>query len=190
MSNEETVKEPALEARPAGPCAMVIFGAGGDLTKRLVVPALHNLASGNLLPKNFALIGVDLADLTVDQWRDNLNSMMQSFLAGGGEFQPKSIDHDAWQDLLDKMSYLRGDFADDATFKKLGDLLQKAEDERHTGGNVLFYLAIADRFFGPVVDKSGGAGLTDEQGGKRWGPVIIEKPFGPSLESPKALNAR
>jgi glucose-6-phosphate 1-dehydrogenase len=190
MSNEKAAEDQALEAKPAGPCAMVIFGAGGDLTKRLVVPALYNLAIGNLLPKNFALIGVDLADLTVDQWRDNLNAMMQSFLAGGGEFQPKSINHDAWQDLLDKMSYLRGDFADDATFKKLGDLLQKAEGEHHTGGNVLFYLAIADRFFGPVVDKIAGAGLTDEQGGKRWRHVIIEKPFGHSLESAKALNAR
>jgi glucose-6-phosphate 1-dehydrogenase len=190
MSNEETVGQPALEARPAGPCAMVIFGAGGDLTKRLVVPALYNLATGNLLPKNFALIGVDIADLTADQWRDNLNNMMQSFLAGGGEFRPKSIDHDAWQALLDQMSYLRGDFADDATFKKLGDLLQKAEDERHTGGNVLFYLAIADRFFGPVVDKIAAAGLVDEGGGKRWRHVIIEKPFGHSLESAKALNAR
>jgi glucose-6-phosphate 1-dehydrogenase len=190
MSNEGTVGERALEARPAGPCAMVIFGAGGDLTKRLVVPALYNLAIGNLLPKNFVLIGVDIADLTADQWRDNLNNMMQSFLAGGGEFQPKSIDHDTWEALLDKMSYLRGDFADDATFKKLGDLLQKAEDERHTGGNILFYLAIADRFFGPVVDKIAAAGLVDEEGGKRWRHVIIEKPFGHSLASAKALNVR
>ena len=190
MSNDGTVEEMALEAKPAGPCTMVIFGAGGDLTKRLVVPALYNLATGNLLPKDFALIGVDIADLTADQWRDNLNNMMQSFLAGGGEFQPKSIDHDAWGSLLDKMSYLRGDFADDATFKKLGELLKKTEDERHTGGNVLFYLAIADRFFGPVVDKIAAAGLVDEGGGKRWRRIIIEKPFGHSLESAKALNAR
>src|ERR1700723_1240691 len=190
MSNEGTVGERALEARPAGPCAMVIFGAGGDLTKRLVIPALYNLAIGNLLPMNFVLIGVDIADLTADQWRDNLNNMMQSFLAGGGEFQPKLIDHDVWEALLNKMSYLRGDFADDATFKKLGDLLQKAEDQRHTGGNVLFYLAIADRFFGPGGDKMAAAGLVNEEGGKRWGHVIIEKPFGHSLASPKTLNVR
>jgi glucose-6-phosphate 1-dehydrogenase len=190
MSNEGIVGERALEARPAGPCAMVIFGAGGDLTKRLVIPALYNLAIGNLLPMNFVLIGVDIADLTADQWRDNLNNMMQSFLAGGGEFQPKLIDHDVWEALLNKMSYLRGDFADDTTFKKLGDLLQKAEDQRHTGGNVLFYLAIADRFFGPVVDKIAAAGLVNEEGGKRWRHVIIEKPFGHSLASAKALNVR
>jgi glucose-6-phosphate 1-dehydrogenase len=194
MSNEQSVKdrvmEPAPEAKPAGPCAMVIFGAGGDLTKRLVVPALYNLATSKLLPKDFALLGVDVADLTTDQWRENLDKMMQSFLKGGGEFTPQSIDHSAWDWLLGKMSYLRGDFADDATFKQLGDLLQKTEGDHHTGGNVLFYLAVADRFFGPVVDKIAAAGLADEQDGKRWRRVIVEKPFGHSLESAKALNQR
>ena len=71
MSNEKTVEgrmmKPAPEAKPGGPCAMVIFGAGGDLTKRLVVPALYNLATSKLLPKNFALIGVDIADLSVQK---------------------------------------------------------------------------------------------------------------------------
>jgi glucose-6-phosphate 1-dehydrogenase len=194
MSNEESIKrramEPAPEAKSAGPCAMVIFGAGGDLTKRLVVPALYNLATSKLLPKDFALIGVDIADLTTDQWRENLRNMMQSFLAGGGEFTPESIDRSTWDWLLGNMSYLRGDFADDSTFKKLGDLLQKAEDDRHTGGNVLFYLAVADRFFGPLVDKIAGAGLANEKDGKRWRHVIVEKPFGHSLESAKALNQR
>src|ERR1700761_2880525 len=164
MSNEESVKgramEPAPEAKPAGPCAMVIFGAGGDLTKRLVVPALYNLATSKLLPQNFTLIGVDLADLTTEQWRKNLSDMMESFLKGGGEFTPQSIDHGAWDWLLGKMNYLRGDFGDDATFKKLGDLLQKSEGD--TAGNALFYLAVADRFFGPVVDKIASAGLADE----------------------------
>jgi glucose-6-phosphate 1-dehydrogenase len=194
MSNEGSVKggvvEPAPEAKPAGPCAMVIFGAGGDLTKRLVVPALYNLTTNKLLPENFALIGVDIADLTTDQWRDNLSKMMQSFLVGGAEFTPESIDRNAWDWLLGKMNYLRGDFADDATFKKLGDLLQKAGDNGQTDGNVLFYLAVADRFFGPVVDKIAGAGLANEQDSKRWRRVIIEKPFGHSLESARALNQR
>jgi glucose-6-phosphate 1-dehydrogenase len=194
MSNEGSIEshvmEPALEAKPAGPCAMAIFGAGGDLTKRLVVPALYNLVTSKLLPESFTLIGVDIADLTTDQWRENLDTMMRSFLAGGAEFKADSIDRSAWDWLLDKMSYLRGDFADDATFKKLGELLQKAEGDRNSGGNVLFYLAVADRFFGPVVDKIAGAGLTNEQNGKRWRRVIVEKPFGHDVESAKALNLR
>ncbi|HTV70223.1 MAG TPA: glucose-6-phosphate dehydrogenase, partial [Rhizobiaceae bacterium] len=47
------------ETKPAGPCTMVIYGAAGDLTKRLVVPALYNLAASKLLPNEFAVVGVD-----------------------------------------------------------------------------------------------------------------------------------
>ena len=71
MSNEESVKdrvmEPTQDAEPAGPCAMVIFGAGGDLTKRLVVPALYNLARSGQLSEGFQLVGVDLAPLARDR---------------------------------------------------------------------------------------------------------------------------
>jgi glucose-6-phosphate 1-dehydrogenase len=88
------------------------------------------------------------------------------------------------------MSYLPGDFANDATFRTLGEVLLKTERDSHTGGNVLFYLAIADRFFGPVVDEIAAAGLADEQDGKRWRRFIIEKPFGHSLDTANALNER
>jgi glucose-6-phosphate 1-dehydrogenase len=176
-------------AKPAGSCAMVIFGAGGDLTKRLVVPALYNLATGGLLPKEFALIGVDIADLTTDQWRQHLTDMMQSFLAGGGEFQPELIDTDTWNSLLARTTYLRGDFGQGTTYAKLGELLQTAERDHGTAGNVLFYLAIADRFFGPVAERIAAVGLADEQGGKRWRRLIVEKPFGHDVASARVLNA-
>src|ERR1700758_3654180 len=71
---------PRHEAKPADPCAMVIFGAAGDLTKRLLVPALYNLATTGLLPQPFALIGVDLADLDAASWRDSLHGMLESFV--------------------------------------------------------------------------------------------------------------
>jgi len=186
MQNEAT----APQAKPAGPCAMVIFGAAGDLTKRLVVPALYNLMKGKLLPEKFALIGVDHNDRTTEQWRQELSEMMQSFLKGGGEFQPKSIDSDAWNALLSKMTFFKGDFDDAATFTKLGQLLDKTEHDKATGGNVLFYLAVADRFFGPVAEQIAKAGLADEQGGKRWRHIIVEKPFGHDVDSAKALNAQ
>jgi glucose-6-phosphate 1-dehydrogenase len=186
MKNDAT----APQAKPAGPCAMVIFGAAGDLTKRLVIPALYNLTKGKLLPEKFALIGVDHNDRTTDDWRKDLSDMMQSFLSGGGEFQPKSIDADAWKTLLAQMTFFKGDFDDAATFTKLGQLLDKTEHDQGTGGNVLFYLAVADRFFGPVAEQIAKAGLADEAGGKRWRHIIVEKPFGHDVESAKALNAR
>src|ERR1700733_1486461 len=84
---KDMTRADTLAAQPAGPCAMVIFGAGGDLTRRLVTPALYNLMASRLLPGNFALIGVDIADLSTEQWRQRLTDMMQELLAGGGEFQ-------------------------------------------------------------------------------------------------------
>jgi glucose-6-phosphate 1-dehydrogenase len=190
MANDSTASADTPQAKPAGPCAMVIFGAGGDLTKRLVVPALYNLATGKLLPDDFVLIGVDIADLSTDQWRQHLSEMMQSFTAGGGEFKPDAIEAEIWNPLLAGMTYLKGDFANDATFAKLGELLQAAEGDHHTGGNVLFYLAVADRFFGPIAEKIAAAGLADEQDGKRWRRIVVEKPFGHDIVSAKALNAR
>ena len=141
----------AVQAQSAGPCAMVIFGAAGDLTKRLVVPALYNLAVGRLLPENFALIGVDAADITTDQWRQHLSGMMHSFLGGEGEFKPISIDNGIWNALLARMSYLKGDFGQDRTFAQLDTMLEQAEKDHRTGGNALFYLAVPDRFFGPFT---------------------------------------
>jgi glucose-6-phosphate 1-dehydrogenase len=181
----------APQAKPAGPCAMAIFGAGGDLTRRLVVPALYNLTTGGLLPKEFALIGVDIADLTTDQWRQRLTDMLSSFLAGGGQQrQPDSINRDAWDFLLARMTYLQGDFGRDATYAELRDLLQATERNHGTAGNVLFYLAVADRFFGPAAEKIAAAGLAGEQDGKRWRRVIVEKPFGHDVASAQVLNAQ
>jgi glucose-6-phosphate 1-dehydrogenase len=190
MARDQAAPDSAPQAKPAGPCAMVIFGAAGDLTKRLVVPALYNLAKGKLLPENFALIGVDHNECTSDQWRQSLSEMMQSFLAGGGEFQPKSIDADTWNGLLAKMTFFQGDFNEAATFTKLSGVLDKIERDQGTGGNVLFYLAVSDRFFGPVAEQVAKAGLADEADGKRWRHIIVEKPFGHDVESAKALNAR
>jgi glucose-6-phosphate 1-dehydrogenase len=185
---DDTTLAQTPEAKPAGPCAMVIFGAGGDLTKRLVVPALYNLAVGRLLPEQFALIGIDIADLHTEDWRAHLGQMMQNFSKGGGEFQAKAIDTTIWTRLTERMTYLRGNFSEDATFIALGKLLDQVEAERRTEGNVLFYLAVADRFFALIAEKLAEAKLLDQSDG--WRRVIVEKPFGHDLQSAKALNGR
>src|SRR6201992_385268 len=82
----------------APPCAMVIFGAAGDLTKRLVVPALYNLVNAKRLSDGFRIIGVDLVAKSADDWRQDLTAMMNEFVAkGGGEFQADHIDQTAWR---------------------------------------------------------------------------------------------
>ena len=88
---------PRREAKAADPCALVIFGATGDLTKRLVVPALYNLSRSKVLPEQFALIGVARSDGTAESWRERLYDMLKSFVGhAGAEFNTDHIDEDAW----------------------------------------------------------------------------------------------
>src|SRR5277367_6352096 len=173
----------------APPCAVVIFGAAGDLTKRLVVPALYNLVEDKRLPDGFQLVGVDLAAKSTEEWRQGLTEMMNEFVTkGGGEFEADHIDETSWRWLTSRMSYLQGDLNDPGMYQRLGKHLAELEKSSGTGGNCLFYLAVADRFFKIVVAGLGAAGLTTEPEGQ-WRRVVIEKPFGHDLASAKALNA-
>jgi glucose-6-phosphate 1-dehydrogenase len=170
---------PGLQAPAA---TLVIFGAGGDLTKRLVVPALYHLVQAGKLADQFAIIGVDHNDQTTEDWRQSLTKTTQSFSAGA------SVDAQAWAWLAQRMHYMTGDFTEPETFGRLKTLLAKQQEQQNTG-NVLFYLATADRFFGPVIEQLGQAGLT-QQTEEAWRRVIVEKPFGHDLASAEALNAQ
>ena len=169
---------------PAPACTMVIFGAGGDLTKRLIMPALYNLSFAHMLPDDFRVIGVDRTDLDDDGWRKQLTDMINSFVGKpDAEFSADSIDAKAWQWLMGRLHYRRGDFNQPETFHGIAGALD-------AGTNWLFYLAIADRFFGPVVEKLGEAGLVKQEQGGPWRRVVVEKPFGHDLASALALNAQ
>jgi glucose-6-phosphate 1-dehydrogenase len=167
---------------------MVIFGAAGDLTKRLVVPALYNLVGARRLPEEFRIVGLDLASKTTEEWRNGLTKTMQEFVGTDGESALDQIDETAWKWLTERMSYVQGDLGDAQTYKRLDDHLIELDKAAGTSGNRLFYLAIADRFFSVAVDGLGAAGLLAEKDGQ-WRRVIIEKPFGHDLGSAKALNA-
>jgi glucose-6-phosphate 1-dehydrogenase len=203
--NQPTRKPPAAQmvdsparrqASPADPCAMVIFGAGGDLTKRLVMPALYNLSRTKVLPEKFALIGVDLADGTAESWRNHLYDMLKSFVGNAAaEFDPDAIDEAAWKRLAVKMSYVQGDLTKPEPYERIRGMLGEAEKTHGTQGNVIFYLAVVDRLFGTVVEQLGKAKLTNQDQGedrepRYWRRVVIEKPFGHSLDSARELNAR
>src|SRR6266851_8798917 len=108
------------QAKPADPCALVIFGATGDLTKRLVVPALYNLLRTKLLPEEFVLIGVARGAGTAESWRDGLYAMLKSFVRSrGAEFDVDAIDEAVWQRLTKKMVYVQGDLAKPELYDKL-----------------------------------------------------------------------
>jgi glucose-6-phosphate 1-dehydrogenase len=185
---------PRRQAKPADPCAMVVFGATGDLTKRLVIPALYNLSRTKVLPERFALIGVARAEGTAESWRDQLYDTLKSFVGNTTtEFDVEQIDKAAWKRLAEKMVYVRGDLNKQELYDKLRSALEEADKAHGTQGNAIFYLAVADRLFDSVVQQLGKAKLTDQaedENGKRrfWRRVVVEKPFGHSLDSARQLN--
>jgi len=186
--------EPRHKLKPANPCAMVLFGATGDLAKRLVIPALYNLSASGVLPDNFALIGVARGE-DLESWRKLLRDMLTELVADkSGTFEADHIDEKAWKRLSDRMSFVQGDVTVPGLYKDVAAALEEADRAHHTQGNALFYLAVTHLLFGTVVRNLGNAGLVDQppEGSgepRRWRRVVIEKPFGFDLASARALNA-
>jgi glucose-6-phosphate 1-dehydrogenase len=167
--------------KAAPPCTIFVFGAVGDLTKRLLMPAIYNLASGKLLDDKVKIVGLDHNDRSVDSWRTELNDALQSFTkTPGAEFHPDKIDQATWGWIARRLEYTVFDFTNAADYQKL--------KERFPGGNAIFYLAVAPRFFGTIAEQLGKAGLLAESDGA-FRRLAIEKPFGSDLPSAQALNA-
>ena len=168
------------QPEPAEPCAIAIFGAAGDLTKRLLMPALYNLAKSGLLPKEFAIIGVAHTDLSSDEFRDQMSQDIK-------EFATQEVDSKVWNQIESRLDYLQADFEDPNTYQQLQSKLSKVDSEKGTNGNYLFYLATSPSFFRAIVEGLGKAKLT-EQSDEQWRRIIIEKPFGQDLDSARSLN--
>jgi glucose-6-phosphate 1-dehydrogenase len=163
--------------KAAGPCVMVLFGAAGDLTKRKLIPSLFNLVKVKLLPREFAVLGVSVDDLTLEQFRSQVTGFLPTEERGT----------EAWQWFTERLFYQRGEFADPNTYTTMLAQLAAFDRERQTGGNYMFYLATSPKFFGQIVGHLGATGLSRQEDG-HWRRVIIEKPFGNDLASAKALN--
>ena len=165
--------------KAAGSCAMIIFGASGDLTMRKLIPSLFNLAKAGLLPKSFVVVGAAHDEMTEDQFRAQVTQFLSASDRQG----------EVWEWFSQRLRYHRGSFDDPAMFTALSAELKKADADFGTAGNYLFYLATAPKFFAPIVEQLGTARLSDEDQG-HWRRVVIEKPFGTDLESAKSLNRR
>jgi glucose-6-phosphate 1-dehydrogenase len=180
--------------RPAAPdpCLMVIFGANGDLTSRLVVPALYNMRKSGLLSENFAVIGVNHGTDSDAIWKRNLRKSMDSYVANSSsEASLNKIDEEAWAWLTKRMTNVLGEFGDNDTYARLAVAMDAVGAKNRTAGNALFYLATPERFFGDVIEHLKKADLLEEDTANAgWRRVVIEKPFGHDLPSAIALNAR
>jgi glucose-6-phosphate 1-dehydrogenase len=164
---------------PSSPCVMVVFGASGDLTARLLVPALYNLACDNLLDERFALLGTAREPLTTEQFRERMSNSIKLF------HTREELDQAAWERLVRRFYYVPGDFRDREAFQKLKVEVAKLGKQHNTRGNVLFYLATAPGFFGTICTSLHQFGFKDGPGWKR---ILIEKPFGTDLKSARQLN--
>ena len=181
---------PMLDDQPSGltrassapPCCFVIFGAGGDLTRRLLMPALYNLRLAGLLDEGFSILGVDAREMDDGAFQDVLRETMQHFVSERRAESATSLDAACWDWMRERLHYLKGDFADPATFAQIRTRVGE-------GTNAIFYFATAARFFEDLSTQLANAGLTHE-GETFFRRVVVEKPFGHDAASAKSLNNR
>jgi glucose-6-phosphate 1-dehydrogenase len=170
---------PTGESTPGERCLLVIFGASGDLTKRLLMPALYNLAGDGLLPEQFALVGIAMSEWTTDEFRARMSNDIKTFNTH------KDFDQAVWDKLCARLYYMSGMFGDEAAFKRLYELVTQLDAKYQCGGNVVIYLATPPSVFGLISGNLDKAGFKKMPGWKR---IIVEKPFGHDLPSAQELN--
>ncbi len=162
-------------ARTPQPCALVIFGATGDLAARKIVPALYNLALQRLLPAAFAVVGAARATLTNEQFRESLHADLVKFS------RTKPINEDVWRSFAENVQYVST--RDGEGYEILRHTLADLDVRAGTNGNRLFYLATPPSAYGPIVDQLKEHRLTENVNAR----VVIEKPFGHDLASAVSL---
>jgi len=167
-------------------CTLVIFGGGGDLSRRKLIPAIYYLAEQKLLPDGFALLAVAREPGDDASYRKLMREAM------GSSDEIRKVDEAVWQWLCERTHYTCGEFAEDATYASVGKRLDEIESGvEDCDRNRLFYLAIPPSVFEMTVrhlTDSGLARRTDSYDARPWTRVVIEKPFGRSLETARELN--
>jgi glucose-6-phosphate 1-dehydrogenase len=171
--------------RVGDPCAVVIFGASGDLSHRKLIPALYNLALSGVLPANFAVVGFSKDELSRDAFREDMKKACAEFS------RRKPLDEEVWNDFASGLDYVSGTFEDAASFQKLKTALELADQQRGTRGNRLFYGAVPPSVMGLILGQLQLVGLVQKGGaGTPWGRIILEKPFGHDAQSARELNGK
>jgi len=170
--------DPLRFERRVPECAMVIFGATGDLTKRKLLPALFRLAYDRRLPASFSIVGTARTPMSDDAFREKMRDAVKQFL------EDSPFDEELWGRMARNIYYLAGDVSDPSMYRSVSRKILEIEQP-----NVLFYLSTQPSYYGPVADGLGAASIGESRPGA-WRRIIIEKPFGHDLESARALNAR
>jgi glucose-6-phosphate 1-dehydrogenase len=168
------------EERRSDPCAFVIFGASGDLTKRKLLPALLNLRLHGLLSPDFCVVGVARRELSDEQFREQMSADIR-------QFATQAIPDAVWAEMRERIYYVRGEFHTPETYARVQARLAELAPKHRTQNNCLFYLATPPDYFVEIVQNLGASALAEETGGC-WRRVIVEKPFGRDLDSARVMN--
>jgi glucose-6-phosphate 1-dehydrogenase len=155
------------------PHIVIIFGASGDLTKTKLVPAIYELYSNHLLPERFVVLGASRTILTDIDFHE----LIQEFLPGDGKTNDS---------FLDKLFYQPIDFFDPASYEKLKLQLNDLGKSFKIPPNYLFYLSTPPNLYNVIPKMLAKAGLNSQDNGFKR--LIVEKPFGSSLDSARELN--
>jgi glucose-6-phosphate 1-dehydrogenase len=181
MPPENPFQDPLRFERRVPECAVVIFGANGDLTKRKLMPALYRLAYDRRLSAGFAVIGISRTPMSDDQFREKMLDAVKRFS------EDTAFDEDVWRAFASGIYYVAGDIDNPKLYEKLASKLKQVEQQRHTGSNVLFYLSTQPSQYAPAAEGIGAAGLGKDNG---WRRLVVEKPFGHDLQSARELTDR
>ena len=184
LATTVTQEDVTAPERQSDPCVLVIFGASGDLTRRLLIPSLYNLAHDRLLAQNFAVVGVARSAMTHAEFRQGMQRALYE------STRVKHIDPVIWDNLEKRLYYVPSAYQDPAGYTRLGEVLTQCDRDWGARGNYLFYLATPPTVFAEIVQQLGKADLAEErhEAGRGWRRIIIEKPFGRDLTSAQELN--
>ncbi len=170
--------------RVPDPCALIILGATGDLTRRKLVPAVWHLFLQDRLADGFILVGVARSVRTSEQFRDDMRASLQEFAGVEADEDVARVDR-----FLSSLHYVQGELDDADTYSRLAQLLLQSEIVSRTQGNHCFYCSVPPQVYRNIVDQLGVAQLNREgESGRGWVRIIVEKPFGHDLESARELN--
>jgi glucose-6-phosphate 1-dehydrogenase len=179
---EATTRSGSMYGGAADPCAIVLFGASGDLAKRKVIPAMFDLAQHRSLGDRYAIIGFSRTPMTDESFRTMVGEAAKTISEVG------PIDPAKWSDFSSNLYYAPGEYGDSNSYAQLAKRLAELDAEKKLGGNRLFYLSTPPEVYRDIVEQLGRAGLARPSGPDSWVRIIIEKPFGRDLASAKELN--
>ena len=177
MSERNPLREGLKLPRVPAPCALVMFGASGDLTRRKLFPAIYSLAARGMLPEHFAIVGVSRSEETDAEFKARMKEAVR-------EFGRDKLDEKVWKRLAAGMHYVAADVSVGGGEDVLLDLLARLDRQRGTAGNRVFYLAVPPSAFSILIEKLGRR--RGEWSG--WTRLIVEKPFGTDRGSAHRLN--